>query len=166
MILPYKDKEKEKKHRHEYRLKNKKAYARRSREYYVKNREKISKQAQERRAKDPEKRAKENENKTIERRNQKTAVMAHYSKKLSNSDIPCCNCCGENQFLIFLTIDHIKGWRNSKETERRGGKRLTGKDLYHYLQKNNFPAGYQVLCMNCNSAKSDDEVCPHQRSDK
>jgi hypothetical protein len=85
--------------------------------------------------------------------------MKHYSKKLSNSEIPSCNCCGENQFLIFLTIDHIKGWKNYNE----GPKRLGGKDLYRYLQKNDFPEGYQVLCMNCNSAKSDDEVCPHQR---
>ena len=53
MILPYSDKEKKK--AHEYYLKNKKAYARRSREYAVKNREKINKQARERRAKNPEK---------------------------------------------------------------------------------------------------------------
>ena len=99
----------------------------------------------------------------------KNDVMVHYSKKLSNSDVPCCNCCGENQFLVFLTIDHIKGWKNYNEpdlSKRKGAKRLGGKELYRYLQKNNFPSGYQVLCMNCNSAKSENEFCPHQRSTK
>ena len=99
----------------------------------------------------------------------KLDVFSHYSKKLSNSTIPCCNCCGENKFLIFLTIDHVKGWKNYNEpdlSKRKGSKRLGGNQLYRYLQKNNFPSGYQVLCMNCNSAKSDNEVCPHQRSKK
>ena len=36
------------------------------------------------------------------------SYMAHYSKKLSNSDIPCCNCCGENQFLIFSSQQAIQ----------------------------------------------------------
>ena len=89
----------------------------------------------------------------------KFEVLSHYSKKLSNSRIPCCNCCGENQFLIFLTIDHIKSRKNYDKEP----KNLVGKELYRYLQKNNFPRGYQVLCMNCNSAKSDGEFCPHQR---
>ena len=53
MILPYSDKEKKK--AHEYYLKNKKAYARRSREYAVKNRERVNQTARERRAKHPEK---------------------------------------------------------------------------------------------------------------
>jgi hypothetical protein len=92
----------------------------------------------------------------------KLEVFSHYSKKLSNSNIPCCNCCGENKFLIFLTVDHIKGRKNYDE----GPKRLVGKELYRFLQKNDFPVGYQILCMNCNSAKSDNNVCPHQRSKK
>jgi hypothetical protein len=92
----------------------------------------------------------------------KSDVFSHYSKKLSNSTTPCCNCCGENKFLIFLTIDHITGWKNYDE----GPKRLVGKEMYRFLQKNNYPTGYQVLCMNCNSAKSDKGICPHQRSKK
>ena len=92
----------------------------------------------------------------------KLEVLSHYSKKLSNSKIPCCNCCGENKFLIFLTIDHIKGRKNYDE----GPRRLIGKELYRFLQKNNFPKGYQVLCMNCNSAKSDNDKCPHQKRKK
>ncbi len=91
----------------------------------------------------------------------KKEVFTHYSKKLSNSDIPCCRCCGEHEFLIFLTIDHIT---NRKNTSHRKG--LIGSGLYRYLRKNDYPLGYQVLCVNCNSAKSDSGMCPHERSNQ
>ena len=158
----WKDPEKYRKQAREYAEKNKEARL----AYRVKNRKKKNAQSRIYRKANRDTIKAERDAKQYEI---KTAVMAYYSKKLSNSDIPCCNCCGENQFLIFLTIDHIKGWKNYNEpdlSKRRGSKRLGGKDLYRYLQKNNFPTGYQVLCMNCNSAKSDDEVCPHQRSNK
>ena len=90
----------------------------------------------------------------------KKEVFTHYSKKLSNSDIPCCNCCGENKFLIFLTIDHIKGRDDLPDKE----KNLMGNALYAHLKRNNYPLEYQVLCINCNSAKSDFDECPHKRS--
>jgi len=98
---------------------------------------------------------KENRNKT------KYEVLSHYSKKLSNSDIPCCNCCGEHNFLIFLTIDHITNRKNVTHK-----KRLGGQAMYQYLRKNGYPTGFQVLCVNCNSAKSDSGICPHKRSSK
>jgi len=91
----------------------------------------------------------------------KNQVLSHYSKKLSNSDIPCCNCCGEHDFLIFLTIDHITNRKNVTHAKRLGGQKM-----YHYLRKNGYPLGYQVLCANCNSAKSDSGICPHKRSNK
>ena len=91
----------------------------------------------------------------------KTDVLRHYSKKLSNSDIPCCRCCDEHEFLIFLTIDHIT---NRKNTTHK--KSLVGRSMYRYLQKEGYPSGYQVLCWNCNSAKSDSGICPHKRSTK
>ena len=90
----------------------------------------------------------------------KKEVFSHYSKKLSNSDIPCCNCCGDNKFLIFLSIDHIKGRDDLSDKE----KNLTGNELYVHLKRNNYPPEYQVLCINCNSAKSDFDECPHKRS--
>ncbi len=91
----------------------------------------------------------------------KYEVLGHYSKKLSNSDFPCCNCCGEHDFLIFLTIDHITNRKNV--THEKG---LGGQKMYHYLRKNGYPTGYQVLCYNCNSAKSDSGICPHKRLSK
>ena len=91
--------------------------------------------------------------------NVKEEVLGHYSKKLSNSDVPCCNCCGEHEFLIFLSIDHITDRKNVTH-----GKGYTGTQLYRYLRRNGYPSGYQVLCINCNSAKSDSGICPHKRS--
>ena len=39
----------------------------------------------------------------------KLKVFKYYSKKDSNSNIPCCACCGENLSHKFLTMDHING---------------------------------------------------------
>jgi len=36
-------------------------------------------------------------------------VCKDYSKVLSNSNVPCCNCCGLNSDIKFLAIDHIIG---------------------------------------------------------
>jgi hypothetical protein len=85
----------------------------------------------------------------------KNKVLAYYSK----NNFPECVCCGEKSNLIFLTLDHIEGRKNFNHKQRWGGK-----DLYTWITKNNFPSGFQTLCHNCNSAKSDSEMCPHQRS--
>ena len=156
MILPYKDPKKYKQHYLEYskrpevKARNKKrqqtseykAWKKQyHKEYVKKNRLELSKKTKERNLK------------------VKEEVLGHYSKKLSNSDVPCCNCCGEHEFLIFLTIDHITNRKNA--THKKG---LVSTKLYRYLQKNGYPSGYQVLCWNCNSAKSDSGICPHKRS--
>jgi len=85
----------------------------------------------------------------------KNKILTYYSK----NNFPECVCCGEKSNLIFLTLDHIEGRKNVTHK-----KRLGGKDLYTWIEKNNFPSGFQTLCHNCNSAKSDSEMCPHQRS--
>lgn len=71
-----------------------------------------------------------------------------------------CACCGETQPL-FLSIDHIN---NDGAQERRSGKYgSSGSAFYLWLRKNAFPAGYQVLCMNCQVGKHrNGGVCPHQ----
>jgi len=83
-------------------------------------------------------------------------VMSVYSFRISKTKIPCCACCGE-KMLIFLTIDHIRG-RQKQERKNRIG----GKDLRYKLLARGFPKNYQVLCFNCNSAKSDTGICPHK----
>ncbi len=74
-----------------------------------------------------------------------------------------CNCCGET-IKQFLSIDHINndGAKHRKELtgdSRRGG----GNNLYIWLKRNKYPAGFQVLCMNCNCGKyRNGGVCPHK----
>ena len=70
-----------------------------------------------------------------------------------------CACCGETEKL-FLSIDHIN---NDGAEHRRTHKLKTGEQLHRWLRRNNFPSGFQVLCMNCQWGKRDGGVCPHQR---
>ena len=60
-----------------------------------------------------------------------------------------CQCCGEKE-IDMLTLDHI----NNDGAHHRKFNPNTGKNLVGYVIKNNFPDGYQVLCMNCNLSKS------------
>ena len=71
-----------------------------------------------------------------------------------------CNCCNETE-RMFLSIDHV---HNDGAEERRSGKyNGGGSAFYAWLCKNNFPPGYQVLCMNCQVGKhKNGGVCPHQ----
>lgn len=87
-----------------------------------------------------------------------------------------CSCCGV-EHIEFLTIDHInndgashrrqvakdagKSRRNSKGWKVPGNGR--GVLLYAWLRRNNYPAGFQVLCLNCNAARAWYGVCPHKR---
>lgn len=70
-----------------------------------------------------------------------------------------CVCCGEDE-LVFLTIDHVAPLRR-----RSSGltSRESSYELYLKLRKLNHPNGYQVLCFNCNHAKSASGCCPHGR---
>ena len=67
-----------------------------------------------------------------------------------------CNCCGERE-LEFLSIDHIDN-DGYKHRKTQG----LGTGLYKWLRRNEFPKGFQVLCMNCNFGKWKKGVCPHQ----
>ena len=71
-----------------------------------------------------------------------------------------CNCCNETE-RMFLSIDHVN---NDGAKERRSGKYSGGGSaFYNWLRKNDFPKGYQVLCMNCQIGKhKNGGVCPHQ----
>jgi len=97
-------------------------------------------------------------------------VLLYYSKHLSNSDIPCCNCCGENFDEDFLAVDHIRG-RREMDSEPALVKlgyssKLVGKMLQSWIMKNNFPEGFQILCANCNTAKGmrkNNNQCPHEK---
>ena len=83
----------------------------------------------------------------------KLIVLQRYGGK-----IPKCKCCGEKE-QCFLTIDHIEdnGAKHRREIKRGGGVAF-----YYWLKLNNYPKGYQVLCFNCNHAKSLYGKCPHK----
>lgn len=74
----------------------------------------------------------------------KTEVLTHYGKgRLA------CVMCGESR-LACLSIDHIKGGGHKHRSKL--GKE--GYKFYTWLKKEDFPKGYQTLCMNCQFVKS------------
>jgi hypothetical protein len=75
----------------------------------------------------------------------KLEVFAHYGSE--------CACCGEN-LVDFLSIDHIGGYDGSSPRK--------GAFLYRWLKRNAYPAGFRLLCMNCNFAIGHFGSCPHQ----
>jgi len=71
----------------------------------------------------------------------------------------CSGCLESN--IKFLTIDHIN---NNGTSERKNFG--SGGIFYKYLIKNNYPAGYQVLCYNCNCGRgANGGICPHVELD-
>lgn len=87
---------------------------------------------------------------------QKRRILA--IKKYGNK----CRCCGETQ-LAFLVLDHVKGGGNAhRRTLTRSGEIAGSSNFYAWVVRNNFPKGFQVLCHNCNFAKSHGG-CPHKR---
>lgn len=87
-------------------------------------------------------------------RETRTECLAHYGE----GEIEC-KCCGENN-VKFLTMDHI----NNDGAAHRRQLTKTGKggNIYHWIKRNNFPSGFQILCFNCNSGKGIYGVCPHK----
>jgi hypothetical protein len=72
-----------------------------------------------------------------------------------------CVCCGVAD-LVFLTIDHPEGDGAAHRRELFGGKGRGGERFYRWLRRNGWPAGYRVLCWNCQHATFRG-VCPHQQ---
>ena len=71
-------------------------------------------------------------------------IVDHYDGK--------CACCGEDRY-IFLQIDHIN---NDGHSHR---KMLKGRAIYKWIctqfaRTGIWPEGFQILCANCNFAKS------------
>jgi len=73
----------------------------------------------------------------------KIKVLSHYG----NGNFACI-ICAESRFPC-LSIDHIEG-NGAKEREEL---QVTGAKFYRWLKKNNYPEGYQTLCMNCQWVK-------------
>lgn len=93
-------------------------------------------------------RDKKNNLNRVYRREHRLAVLARYGNK--------CTCCGETR-QEFLAIDHIDGGGNKHRKE------LGNKSFYGWLIKNDYPAGFRVLCHNCNMALGCYGYCPHNQ---
>ena len=92
---------------------------------------------------------KEWKNKNRKRSNEN---LANYRRKLKYKAIlnyggKCVNCGEDN--LDFLTMDHINNDGSVIKRLIPGQRRI-----YHWLHKNNYPSGFQILCFNCNFEKS------------
>jgi hypothetical protein len=85
----------------------------------------------------------------------KDRVITHYSK----GSMACACCC--ISIRKFLTLDHIDG--NGNKHRKQIG---TGSDcIYRWVEKNNYPNGFQVLCFNCNSGRAlNGGICPHKQA--
>lgn len=125
---------------HQYQEKNKEKLAlyrqRYSRAYYQNHRqESLSRSTQW--YKDNTGKAKSNS--ARQKLERKMNVLTQYG----NGRCACVKC-GESR-LACLSIDHIKasGMRD----------KISGNQLYCWLIKNNYPQGYQTLCMNCQFIK-------------
>jgi hypothetical protein len=71
-------------------------------------------------------------------------------------ETPTCTCCGEGT-LLFLALDHIDGGGHAQRKETGGG------GFYSWLRRHNYPAGFQILCHNCNFGRQiNGGTCPHQ----
>jgi len=116
-----------------HRLKNREINLKKKREYKLKRKEIIFEQYKTRKTKI------------------KFEVLNHYS----NGTMQCA-CCGE-KYIEFLSIDHVAGGGSKHR------KKIKVGDFYFWLIKNNFPTGYRVLCMNCNSSIGFHGYCPHER---
>lgn len=67
-----------------------------------------------------------------------------------------CACCGTTE---NLSIDHVNGNGGDHREELFGRRYGGGHELYRWLVKNGFPAGFQTLCLPCNQSKSKGERC-------
>lgn len=71
-----------------------------------------------------------------------------------------CSCCGETEEM-FLSIDHVNsdGAEHRRAIANQGGS----NNFYVWLKRNNYPKGFQVLCMNCNHGRHrNGGACPHK----
>ncbi len=67
-----------------------------------------------------------------------------------------CRCCGEST-PEFIEIDHIN---NDGKVHRQ----LTGRHVYTWIIKHNFPGDLQLLCAKCNRGRARFGICPHHQA--
>jgi len=86
----------------------------------------------------------------------KKEVLTQYG----NGECQCVRCGFDD--IRALSIDHIGGGGSRQRRENRS----TGR-FYQWLKGNNYPEGYQTLCMNCQFVKRfENKEHSHSRKDK
>ena len=78
----------------------------------------------------------------------KLEVLQH----VSGLTIPQCKCGFKD--IRALSIDHINGNGN---IHRKTAVSSCGNIIYRWLKQNNYPSGFQVLCMNCQFIKKTED---------
>ena len=100
----------------------------------------------------------------IKRRRQrmdtKIMVLTVYSK-----GTPKCACCGFSN-LDGLGLDHIEGRKKMSHSRELSSDDLRMWAKREFNKTGEWPEGLQVLCHNCNGAKRDLAVCPHQNGNE
>jgi predicted amidophosphoribosyltransferase len=71
-------------------------------------------------------------------RRDKLLTILHYGNQ--------CSCCAENT-IEFLSFDHVNGGGTAER------KKFNYHNLYSWIQKNQYPDNFQILCYNCNCAR-------------
>jgi len=134
-------------YRRKYHLENRERLIQKARQWRLDNLEKRNAYSKQWKLDNPEKHKIYN---LKSRKRIKVETLDHYGGQE-------CVCCGETR-IEFLTLDHINGGGNThrKEIGNRGGY-----NYYSWLKKNNYPRGYQVMCMNCNHSRGHYGYCPH-----
>ncbi len=69
----------------------------------------------------------------------KLEVLTHYTP----NGVLKCAFCNENS-LSELSLDHLCFGKGNEERKKVGS-------VYLYLRRNNYPAGYRVLCLKCHT---------------
>lgn len=124
-------------------------YRERSQMDYVKHKELRKKQ---RRASYHKHKVKINKKRKEQQKTYRAQLIFHYSNGKNQ-----CACCGEHIYE-FLTIDECNGIIHKTFVRRNNSS-----GFYRWLINNNFPKGFQVLCMNCNWGRGQNRgICPHK----
>ena len=99
--------------------------------------------------KNPHKRDEYNNRRKQQKQEVRRKVFEHYGM--------VCKCCGHSDFEV-LSLDHVHG--GGRAHRRKLG--LEGNTFLAWIVRNDFPEGFQTLCLNCNFAKKNGRECPHK----
>jgi glutaredoxin-related protein len=95
-----------------------------------------------------------------QRRDTKIMVLSAYSK-----GTPKCACCGFSN-LDGLALDHIEGRKKMGHSKEFGSDELRMWAKREFKKTGKWSEKLQVLCHNCNGAKRELAVCPHQNGNE